>query len=88
VATTDVESYLNQLVGRTVRIKQYGDSDLYLNVLALNGIGLLVQDSSYEYFIPWAAISNLRIASDEETLKIGSPELRRPQVRPVLQPER
>jgi hypothetical protein len=84
MATTDIEGYLNQLVGRMVRIAQTSGDDLYLNVLSLNTIGMLVQDADYEYFIPWTAVINLRLATDPERARMGSPEFRRRIEKPVL----
>lgn len=88
MATTDAESYLNQLVGRMVRIKQIGGDDLYLNVLSLNAIGMVVQDSNFEYFLPWATVSYLRLATAAEQSTSGSPQLRRRLELPVLNPNR
>jgi len=87
MAITDVESYLNQLVGRMVRVKQSGVDDLYLNVLSLNAIGLLVQDPDYEYFVPWATVSNLRLASEHEQARMGRPEFRQRIGNPVIEVE-
>ena len=88
MATTDIEGYLNQLVGRMVRIAQAPGDDLYLNVLSLNTIGLLVQDADYEYFIPWTAVINLRLATEAERQRMGSPEFRRRIENPVLDIDR
>jgi hypothetical protein len=88
MSTINIESYLTQLVGRMVRIAQVQGDDLYLNVLSLNATGVLVQDDDYEYFIPWASIINLRLATDSERQRMGSPEFRRRIEHPVLDLER
>lgn len=48
----------------------------YLNVLSINTLGILVQDQSFEYFIPWASIQFVRLATSHEMSRLGSLELR------------
>jgi hypothetical protein len=79
--------YLNQLVGRTALVWQHGDAaGQLLNVLSLNAIGLLVQDAEYEYFVPWASVRHVRLASEGERQQIGSPAARHRRQHPVLKP--
>jgi hypothetical protein len=81
----DVERFLNQLVGRTALVWQLADkSGQLLNVLSLNGLGLLVQDAEYEYFVPWASVRHVRLATEVERKQIGSPAPRTRRQRTVL----
>ena len=85
--SADVESYLNQLVGRMAMIRLRGGEEMFLNVLALSTMGLLVQDREDEYFVPWSSVVLTRLARDSEITKVGSPELRKRRRRPILDSE-
>src|SRR5690349_8874752 len=75
--TTDTESYLNELVGRTALLSQVGDGAAqYLNVPSLSASGLLVPDEEHEYFVRWASARHVRLATAVERTGLGSPQPR------------